>query len=162
MHERRPLTVELEQLPEALRRPGACFVTLRVHGELRGCMGSLEPRQPLGREVAEQAAAAALRDPRFPAVRPHELQGLELHLSLVGPLEPMEVGSRDELLARLVPGRDGLVLAEQGRSSTFLPAVWSQLPDPHAFVAALERKAGLPSGWSPERRALRYRVRELS
>lgn len=146
-----------EWLVGALAEPGASFVTLRAAGDLRGCIGSLRARRALGVDVAENGRAAALRDPRFDPVRADELARLAIELTLLLPLEPLAVGSRSELLAALAPGVDGLVLEEHGRSATFLPAVWEQLPDPETFVLQLERKAGLVAGsWSPARRLFRY------
>jgi AmmeMemoRadiSam system protein A len=158
----RRLPVGLEELPREMRAPGACFVTLRAAGRLRGCIGTLEAVRPLAFEVVDRAAAAALHDPRFAPVRSDELPGIRVHVSVLGPLEGIPVRSREELLASLEPGRDGLLLAEGGRRATFLPAVWRELSRPEDFVAALERKGGLTSGWSPEREAFRYRVDEIS
>jgi hypothetical protein len=108
------------------------------------------------------AFSAAFRDGRFQPLRFEELPGLELHISVLGPMEPIEIGSEEELLAALRPGVDGLVLADAGRRATFLPSVWAQLPRPEDFVVHLKRKAGLPDAhWSPEMRAWRYPVREI-
>jgi AmmeMemoRadiSam system protein A len=155
------LPVRLAELPQQMREPGACFVTLRAGGRLRGCIGTLEPARPLALEVVDRAAAAALHDPRFAPVRAEELPAIRLHVSVVGPLERIHAGSRAELISILEPGRDGLVLAEGVRRATFLPTVWRELPEAEDFVAALERKGGLVSGWSPEREAFRYRVEEI-
>ncbi len=146
-----------------LAEPGASFVTLRAAGELRGCIGSIRARRALGLDVAENGRAAALRDPRFDPVEARELAQLSVELTLLLPPEPLAVGGRDELLAALVPGVDGLVLEEDGHGATFLPAVWQQLPDPESFVAQLERKAGLrPGSWSPARRLFRYRAESIA
>lgn len=146
-----------------LAEPGASFVTLRAGGELRGCIGSLRARRALGVDVAENGRAAALRDPRFDPVRAHELARLAIELTLLRPPDPLVAGSRAALLAALVPGVDGLVIEEHGRSATFLPAVWEQLPDPESFVLQLERKAGLAAGsWSPARRFFRYHTESIA
>ena len=152
-----------EWMVGALAEAGASFVTLRAAGELRGCIGSIRARRALGIDVAENGRAAALRDPRFDPVGARELARLSIELTLLRPPEPLAVGSRAELLAALVPGVDGLVLEENGRGATFLPAVWEQLPDPESFLAHLERKAGLRQGsWSPERRLFRYRAESIA
>ncbi len=146
-----------------LAEPGASFVTLRVAGELRGCIGSITARRALALDVAENGRAAALRDPRFDPLGAHELARVEIELTLLTPPEPLVVGSRAELLAALIPGVDGLVLEERGRRATFLPAVWAQLPDPESFVLHLERKAGLAAGsWSAARRLFRYRTQSIA
>jgi AmmeMemoRadiSam system protein A len=146
--------------PARLHRPGASFVSLHDGaGALRGCIGSLEPRRPLGFDVAANTRAAALEDPRFAPVEPRELAGLALEIALLSPLAPLAARDRDELVAALRPGEDGLLLAEGPWRATFLPAVWEQLAEPERFVAQLERKAGLAvGGWSPARRAWRYEV----
>jgi AmmeMemoRadiSam system protein A len=139
--------------PRRLLRP------LQKAGRLRGCIGSIEARRPLALDAAANARAAATSDFRFPPVGPGELAEIEIHLSLLTAPEPLGVGSRGELLGALVPNADGLVLEEWGRRATFLPTVWTQLPDPESFVAHLERKAGLVAGsWSAARRAYRYRA----
>lgn len=158
----RPLAVEAERFGAALRAPGASFVTLRRGETLRGCTGSLEPRRPLVVDVAENAFASAFRDPRFEPLALRELFHVRIHLSLLGPTEPLAADSEEALLAALRPGVDGLVIEEGGRRATFLPAVWEQIPDPRDFVAHLRRKAGLPDrGWSPALRVSRYEVREI-
>jgi AmmeMemoRadiSam system protein A len=140
----------------ALGAPGASFVTLRrADATLRGCIGTLEAVRPLARDVAENAYAAAFRDPRFAPLVVAELPDLTLSISILGPYEPIAAGSAEELAARLRPGCDGLVLQQGERRATFLPEVWHSLADPHEFVRALERKAGITS-WRTPVEALRY------
>ena len=157
------LPLRPEDHAERLRAPAACFVTLRREGRLRGCVGSLEPRLALVVEVAESACAAALRDPRFPPLAAPELEGLALEISVLSPLEPCAASSEAELASLLRPGVDGLMLEEGERRGTFLPAVWSELPDPLEFVRGVKRKAGLPTDyWSPALRASRYTVASIA
>lgn len=145
-----------------LARPGACFVTLESGHRLRGCIGSIEARRTLLDDVLANARAAALHDPRFSPVAASELAELSIHVSVLTAPEPLEAKSREQLLAQLVPGVDGLVIEQLARRATFLPAVWSTLPDPETFVAQLERKAGLePGSWSPFRRTFRYRAESI-
>ena len=153
-----------EALTGALALPGAAFVSLHsAGGELRGCIGSIEARRPLGLDVAENACAAVTRDTRFEPVEEAELASIEIDLSLLTPPEPIPAATRAELLAALRPGVDGLVIEENGRRATFLPVVWEQLPAPEAFLAHLEKKAGLePGSWSNARRASRYRVEPVA
>jgi len=154
-----PPPPDLQDLPPACQVPGAAFVTLKTGGALRGCIGSLEVRQALAADVSAHAYDAAFRDPRFPPLKPHEAPGLDLHISVLSPHEALEVDSQADLLQKLRPGRDGLVLEEDGHRGTFLPAVWEDLPDPAVFVAHLKRKAGLPSDyWSDRLRFRRYTV----
>ncbi|MFQ5697974.1 MAG: AmmeMemoRadiSam system protein A [Myxococcota bacterium] len=158
-HRKPPLRIDASTYPERVREPGASFVTLRLAGALRGCIGSLEPTRSLVDDVAHNARAAALDDPRFPPLEPEELARLELHLSVLGPLERIPVGTREELLAQLRPGMDGLVLRHDSRRATFLPGVWESLPEPEAFVSELERKAGFDTrAWKKGVDAFRYTV----
>jgi hypothetical protein len=159
----RPLEVDPEDHPERLREPRGCFVTLRKHGGLRGCTGSLAAERPLVVEVARSAHRTALSDPRFEPVREQEVALLELHLSVLTPLEPLPADSETALLAALEPGRDGLVLHEGSAAATFLPAVWEQLPSPSEFLQELRKKAGLPRDhWSSRIWFERYRAEDIS
>ncbi len=147
VRQRRPLEVAYEQCPQGLWAPGACFVTLRKDGELRGCIGSLEPRRPLAQDVAHNAGAAALRDPRFHAVRPDELAGLQVEVSVLGPARRLSFTSERDLLGQLRPGVDGVILEDPmgERRATFLPSVWESLPEPSEFIGQLLRKGGMES-----------------
>jgi len=145
-----------------LGEPGASFVTLHSDGALRGCIGSITPRRPLAEDVAEDARAPALEDRRFPPLAAAELDGLEIEISVLSPLEPLDAGSRAGLLAALRPGVDGLLIEEGAHRATFLPAVWRQLPEPELFLAHLERKAGLAAlRFGAATRVSRYTVEEL-
>jgi AmmeMemoRadiSam system protein A len=161
-HESCELEVEPERFAPELRAPRASFVTLRLRGELRGCTGSLEAVRALVADVARSAYRSARCDPRFPPVGPAELPELALRISLLGPLEPLCAASEAELLARLRPRIDGLVVREGAASATFLPAVWASLPEPTRFLCELRRKAGLdPERWSQAARFERYVVEEF-
>lgn len=152
-----PLAVVPEHYPEPLRPHRASFVTLELEGRLRGCIGTLEACRPLVADVAEHAWAAAFRDPRFTPLRRTEYPLLQLHLSILSPSEPLCFASEAELLARLRPGVDGLILSLGRHRGTFLPAVWEQLPDPADFWKHLKLKAGLPADyWSDQVRVERY------
>jgi AmmeMemoRadiSam system protein A len=152
----RALAIELAEESEALREPGASFVSLhRADATLRGCIGTLEALRPIAQDVAENAFAAAFRDPRFAPVAREELDELHLSISLLGPHEPIPADSPEALAATLRPGHDGLVLQQGARRATFLPAVWRSLADPLAFVHALEQKAGITS-WRTPVEAWRY------
>ena len=145
-----------------LREPRASFVTLHVDRRLRGCIGTLEARDPLVVDVARNAWSAASRDTRFPPVETGELRHLDIHISVLSVPEPVTVGSEAELLALMRPGIDGLILEEGYRRGTFLPSVWEQLPDPRDFLRQLKRKAGLPDQyWSASLQISRYTAESI-
>lgn len=152
-------TSEADESAPWLREPGACFVTLTQHGQLRGCIGSLQARRSLLADVKANAVAAALQDSRFPPLRPAELGHTEVEVSLLSPMQPLTFANEAEALAQLRPGVDGVVFEFGGRHSTFLPQVWEQLPEPAEFMAHLKHKAGLPASfWADGVRLQRYTV----
>jgi AmmeMemoRadiSam system protein A len=142
-----------------LRQPGASFVTLLKDGELRGCIGSLEAARPLALDVADNALAAAFRDPRFAALTPDEWPQCEVEVSLLSSPRRLAFADEAELLSTIEAGADGLILEAEGRRATFLPQVWERVPDKRAFLAELKRKAGIAPQTPLERCAVsRYRV----
>jgi AmmeMemoRadiSam system protein A len=153
-----------DPLPRLLL-PGAAFVTLHTrNGDLRGCIGSLEARRPLVEDVRENALAAALRDPRFSPVQAAELPNLVIEVSVLSAPEPLDFAGPDDLLRKLRPHVDG-VLIERGRSrATFLPQVWEQLPAPEEFLGNLCYKAGLPpNAWRwPDLKVSTYQVQKFT
>ena len=156
------LVPDLAELDEEVRAPGAAFVTVTVDGELNGCIGTMEAVEPLGAAVARLAHDAAFADPRLPRLRADDWPRTGVKISVLGPMEPMDVGSEDELVRALRPGVDGVLLEAAGRRGTFLPAVWESLPAPLDFVRHLEVKAGLrPGQWPTGTRVWRYAVDEI-
>jgi AmmeMemoRadiSam system protein A len=151
------LPVETSRYPAPLQNPGASFVTLKIAGQLRGCIGSLEAYQPLVNDVAHNAYAAAFSDPRFQPVSGDELENLEFRISVLTPAVAMSFDSEEDLLQQIRPGIDGLVLEDGQHRGTFLPAVWESLPDAESFLRHLKQKAGLPHDyWSESIRVSRY------
>lgn len=158
-----PLPVDCDELPRLLTDPAATFTTLHVEGRLRGCCGTLEAARPLAADVVHSAFRAAFRDPRFDPVGKHELQAIRLEVSVLSPMESIPVSDEADLLERLTPGVDGLVIAADGRDATFLPKVWEMLPDPQQFLAALKAKCGLADDyWSERLEFSRYRTTSYS
>ncbi len=159
----RPLQVNPLDYPEPLREQRASFVTLNRSGQLRGCIGHLEAVAPLVVDVAENAFAAAFRDPRFPPLSAGEFDDLEIHISVLSPPEPMSFTSESDLLGQIRPGVDGLILEDGHAKGTFLPSVWESLPNPRDFLAHLKVKAGLPpTHWSPSVKVYRYETESFS
>ena len=146
-----------------LAEPGACFVTLTQFGELRGCIGSLQARQPLLSDVKDNAVSAALRDPRFTPLTIEELDITTVEVSLLSESQEMRVRDEADALAQLRPGVDGIIF-EYGRyRSTFLPQVWESLAQPRQFLGMLRRKAGLPDDfWAEDVKLSRYSVTKWS
>lgn len=139
-----PTAAETSEIHPWLKHDGACFVTLHEQGDLRGCIGSLEPTRPLGEDVACHTVDAACHDPRFRPVEPWEYPAISIEVSVLSPKRALPVTSRAQLEASLVPRHDGLVIDDgRGHRATFLPQVWDQLPHPHDFVGHLLSKAGL-------------------
>jgi len=139
------------------------FVTLMLRERLRGCCGRLEPERPLIEDVWHNAYAAGFEDPRFDPLAAHELSGLQIEVSILTPLERLDVHSPSELLAALTPGRHGLVLGSGGTRVTFIPHVWEGIPDAAIFVRELRRKAGWPDqGWQTDLEAWRFDVEAFS
>ncbi len=142
-----------------LARPGASFVTLMLEAKLRGCIGSLAATRRLGEDVAENAQAAALRDPRFAPLTPGEWPRCEVEVSVLSPAKPLRFADEAEMLAQIRAGEDGVILEHEGRRATFLPQVWESLPQKPRFLEELMRKAGIPADTRLARCKLwRYRV----
>jgi AmmeMemoRadiSam system protein A len=135
--------VRAEDFEEDLRRPAGAFVTLRKHGDLRGCIGSIRAKEPLYRAVASSAISAAFRDPRFFPVRKDEIGQLELEISVMGPIEAV----RD--VTEIEVGRDGLIISRGRFAGLLLPQVASEYGwDRETFLDQTCLKAGLqPEAW---------------
>lgn len=140
--------VDTSKIPEVLKDHRGCFVTLTSKGDLRGCIGYIEPIRPLYQAVIENAENAALKDPRFPPVTANELAGIKVEVSVLTKPQPLSFSSPDELLEKLIPGVHGVILRKGSFQSTYLPQVWEQLPDKTKFLEYLSLKAGMPrDGW---------------
>jgi len=148
VNKKAPPEVKPDSLAKILAEPGACFVTLTKRGALRGCIGHLVAREPLYRSVMDNAESAALQDYRFPPVQPDEVDKLEIEISVLTQPKPLSFSSPEDLLNKLVPHRDGVILQMGNAGATYLPQVWEQLPDKVAFLDSLARKAGCePAAW---------------
>ena len=156
------LAVDLSQLDTALNTRRATFVTLQINGQLRGCIGMLEPIRPLAEDVAHNAFAAAFSDPRFSPLQPNELEQLTIHISILGTPEKMSFDSEEDLLSQIRPGIDGLIMEEGHHRGTFLPSVWETVQDKKEFLKHLKMKSSLPGDyWSNSIVIHRYTVEEF-
>jgi uncharacterized protein len=155
--------VEADETTPRLNDPGASFVTLTIKKQLRGCIGALEPYQPLAQDVREHALAAALDDPRFPPVTPEELDQIEIEISRLTLPRRLDYADASDLLNRLRPNIDGVILRDGMRRATFLPQVWEKLPDKEAFLDNLCSKMGaMPDTWRKKHlEVLTYQVEEF-
>jgi AmmeMemoRadiSam system protein A len=146
-----------------LREKGACFVTLKQYGELRGCIGNIEARHSLLEAVMVTARGAAFEDPRFPPLSASELAITRIEISLLSALEPMAAFSEAEALRDIRPHVDGLLLESGRHRGIFLPQVWDSAPDARDFLGLLKLKAGLPPDfWSDQIRLYRFQVAKCS
>jgi AmmeMemoRadiSam system protein A len=156
--------LDLDSMPLPLRAEGSSFVTLTRRGQLRGCIGSLEAYLPLAEDVRLHAIGAALKDPRFPPVNEEELSSLHIEISRLTRPVPLEYTDAKDLLSKLCPGVDGVILDDDSyRRVTFLPQVWEKIPDPAEFLSNLCYKMGVdPDMWRRKHfDVLTYRVEEF-
>lgn len=155
--------LDMQSLTPALCKNGASFVTLTIHGELRGCIGALEAHQPLAEDVREHAVAAALEDPRFRPVVESELSRIRLEVSRLTAPYLLEYSSSEDLLKKLRPHVDGVILKDDFRRATFLPQVWEKIPDPVDFLDQLCMKMGASKkSWRDAKlRVYLYQVEEF-
>lgn len=140
--------LDLSSMPARLRERGASFVTLTIGNELRGCIGTLEAYQPLAEDVRQRVVAAASEDPRFPPVQISELDGIRIEVSRLTEPVDLQYSSPEELLLKLRPHVDGVILRDGFRRATFLPQVWAKVADTAEFLNNLCYKMGAaPELW---------------
>jgi uncharacterized protein len=158
----RSLPVKIKDFDEELHQSRATFVTIKIEGALRGCIGVLEAYRSLCEDVAENAYSAAFRDPRFGPLKDEELDKIEISISVLNPSEPMTFTSEEDLISQIKPGVDGLILEDGMYRGTFLPAVWESVKTAKEFFTHLKLKAGLPSShWSDTLTVKRYTTEYL-
>jgi uncharacterized protein len=155
--------LDLQGLTPALSADGASFITLTIDGNLRGCIGALEPYQPLAQDVREHAVAAALDDPRFPPVSPEEIDRIKIEISRLTLPKRVEYTDAEDLLYRLHPYVDGVIVRDGFLRATFLPQVWEKIPDKEDFMENLCYKMGAaPDLWRRKHlEVLTYQVEEF-
>jgi AmmeMemoRadiSam system protein A len=121
----------------------ASFVTLKIDGNLRGCIGSILPRMPLIDDVIYNAKQAAFNDPRFPPLTPSEYEKIHIEVSILTIPKKLEYEDEKDLKRKIVPKRDGVILSLADKQATFLPSVWDELPLFEIFFGHLCMKAGM-------------------
>lgn len=129
-------------IPSVLTEFGASFVTLKLDGQLRGCIGSVYPTKPLILDIIDNAKNAGFQDPRFEPLSIDELEKLQVSVSLLSSIERINFKDERDLLSKIYP--HGIILIERDRRAVYLPVVWEQLPDREIFLNSLKEKAGLP------------------
>ena len=132
-------------IPTVLTQYGASFVTLKLKGELRGCIGSVYPTKPLILDIIDNAKNAAFQDPRFEPLTIDELEDIEVSVSILSSIERINFKDERDLLSKIYPY--GIILAERDKRAVYLPVVWEQLPDREIFLNSLKEKAGLPPNY---------------
>jgi len=146
---------ETENYAEQLKKEYAVFITLKLNGRLRGCIGTTEANIPLINAVAQYAYAAAFSDPRFNPLTADEYNHVEISLSILTPAVPFSFKDEQDLLNQLRPNIDGLIISKNNARATFLPVVWESIQDKKQFLDELKRKAGIKHAESPDK-AWRY------
>ena len=141
----RDVKVERPGTSPILKGNRGCFVTLHKYGQLRGCIGTIEPVCSLVECVERNAQNAAFKDPRFPRLSAEELPELDIEVSVLSVPERLNFKDGDDLKRQLRPNVHGVILSRGMHSSTFLPQVWEQLPDKELFLEHLCLKGGMPA-----------------
>jgi len=156
--------LNLNIFPQALQQPGATFVTIRKGGILRGCVGTLEHTTPLAQDVCERAIGAALHDYRFSPLCLEEVDQITIEISYLSKPEALQYDNAQDLLLKINPGVDGVVLRYGSRQATFLPQVWESVPNAEEFLSKLCEKMGLDcDSWrSTDLEVFTYQVEKIS
>lgn len=126
---------------------GACFVTLEKDGRLRGCIGSIIAHQPLINDLAAHSRDAAFNDYRFKPVTQDELKDLKVAVSILTHPKKIDFSDEDDLLNKMIPNKDGIIIRDGEYQAVYLPSVWEQLPDKKEFLNSLKQKAGLQADY---------------
>lgn len=145
-----------------LEKDAATFVTLKLKGELRGCIGSLIAHRTLFEDIIHNAVSAGFSDPRFKPLDESELNGLNIEVSVLSKPTKLSYESFEDLCEKLDVNVDGLILEYEQHRGTFLPQVWEQLKTPKSFLEHLSMKAGLDlSIYKKHPNIYRYKVEAI-
>lgn len=135
--------LEKELEAGVFKKKRGVFVTLQMNGELRGCIGNLEAGETVAEAVRENSVNAAFKDPRFPALQRHELERVSIEISILTKPEPVKYRDKNDLLSKITPNKDGVIIGDNRKKATFLPQVWEQVPGKEEFLSHLCVKAGM-------------------
>ncbi len=148
---------QIEYVPEVFREQGACFVTLEIGHNLRGCIGSIIAHSPLIDDLVSNSYSAAFSDSRFRPLGKSEFEDVKINVSLLSTPTAMKFTDEADLLSQIVPYEDGIIIKDGYHQAVYLPSVWEQLPDKIEFLQSLKMKAGLsPDYFSKNFEAYRY------
>jgi len=153
---------DLGHIPPVFAQVGAVFVTLRIEGDLRGCIGSIVAHRTLIQDLIENARSAAFSDPRFEPLTMEEFNETDISISILTAPKPIEFKGEADLLEKIVPNKDGIIIREGRYQAVYLPSVWEELPDKVTFLNSLKRKAGLNADYfSDSLEVFRFHVEEI-
>ncbi|MEM2955038.1 MAG: AmmeMemoRadiSam system protein A [Candidatus Nanoarchaeia archaeon] len=142
--EKTVIQIKENEITPKMKEVRGCFVTLKKFGNLRGCIGHILPQEELYKCVIDNAINAAVNDIRFKPVTYDELKDIKIEISVLTVPKQLSFSSSEELLNKLRPNLDGVVIRYQGRTSTYLPQVWEMIPDKQEFLSELCLKQGSP------------------
>ncbi|UCF84897.1 MAG: AmmeMemoRadiSam system protein A [Desulfobacteraceae bacterium] len=131
------------ELPAICNEYRGTFVTLTIQGGLRGCIGHITPQETVLEGIKVNAINAAFRDPRFRPLSSNEWKNVQIEISILTDPKPLSYADPSDLLKKLRPDVDGVIIKKGYHQSTFLPQVWEQLPKKEEFLTHLCVKAGL-------------------
>lgn len=155
---------EIKSYPSALEEAGACFVTLQIDGELRGCMGSAIAHRPFIVDLIENAHSAAFKDPRFEPLSLEEFKFLEVSVSVLSAPSKITFSSENDLLEKITPYADGLIIRDGEYQAVYLPVVWEYFGDnKKKFLNSLKLKAGMSEDYfSNTMQVFKFKAVEIS
>ncbi len=142
---------DIKEVADKLKENYAVFITLKINGNLRGCIGTTEAHMPLINAVAQYAYAAAFSDPRFKPLTANEYKQVDISLSILTPAVVLPFNDEQDLINKLRPNIDGIIIAKNHARATFLPVVWESIKQAEQFISELKRKAGISSSDCPDK-----------
>jgi len=144
--------INWKEIPEKFQERLGTFVTVTIEDNLRGCIGHIIPQESLIEGIKENAINAAFKDPRFHPLTKEEFDRIEIEISILTSPQELSYTGAEDLLKKLRPGIDGVIIKKGFYEATFLPQVWEQLSEKEEFLSHLCLKAGLsPDSWKEEK-----------